>query len=48
MFALRANSSTYNDELQVKLAAVDMDQQNSFAALQLLATETANEIGVLR
>ena len=48
MFALRTNLSTYNDELQAKLAAVDMAQQNSFAALQILATEAANEIGTLR
>ena len=48
MFVLRTNLSTYNDELQAKLAAVDMAQQNSFAALQILATEFANEIGMLR
>ena len=48
MFVLRAQMSTYNDELQAKLVAVDMAQQNGLAALQILATEAANEIGTLR
>ena len=48
MYVLRTQLSTYNDELQAKLVAVDMAQQNGLAALQILATEAANEIGTLR
>ena len=48
LLRLRTELSTYNDELQAKLVAVDMAQQNGLAALQVLATEAANEIGTLR
>ena len=48
IFTLRTELSTYNSELQVKLAELDSSCKNSLAALQVIANDAGTEIGSLR
>ena len=45
---LRTELLTYNDELQAKLLSVGLAQQNSYAALQIIAADTATELKSVR
>ena len=48
IFKLRAGLSTYNEELQAKLLAVDVAQQKGLAALHVIAANAGTEMSAIR
>ena len=48
LLRLRTELSTYNNGLQAELLSVDVAQQNSYAALQVIAADTATELKSVR